>query len=89
MNKDLKQLLDNKLAVDILEFFHQNQGSIDSVGGISAWVNGDREQVKDVLDKLVQLDVLKQDAEGITEGYCYTRDEKMMNDVESFFRTRR
>jgi hypothetical protein len=88
MKKDLKKLLDNKLASDILEFFHQNQGSIDSVGGISAWVNGEREQVKELLDELVRLGVLEQDVEGITEGYCYTRDEKMMKDIESFFRNR-
>jgi len=82
MKAKLKKVLEDKLARDILDFFYQNQGCIDSVGGITAWVNSDRSKVKEVLDSLVELGILQHDAEGITEGYCYTRDEDIMRDVK-------
>ena len=82
METTLKNLLDKKLYRDILSFFYRNQMSVDSVGGISTWVGDSRENVQSVLDELVDLGVLNRDSEGVTKGYCYTRDEEIMAIVE-------
>ncbi len=82
MKDKLKKVLKDKLSRDILEFFYQNQTSIDSVGGISAWVHEDREKVQEALDKLVKLGVLEKDTSGVTKGYSYTHDEKTMRIVK-------
>jgi hypothetical protein len=82
MEATLKNLLDKKLYRDILAFFYSNQMSVDSVGGVSTWVGDSRENVQSVLDEFVGLGVLNKDGEGVTQGYCYTRDEKIMEIVE-------
>ncbi|NQT33151.1 MAG: hypothetical protein HQ594_05715 [Candidatus Omnitrophica bacterium] len=82
MKGKLKEALRKKLAKDILVFFYENPFSIDSVGGISAWVNGDRKEVQLALDELVDLGVLERDSMGTTKGFSYTRDEKVMRIVK-------
>ena len=86
MKDELKELLKNKLVKDILTFFYQNQASIDTVGGVSAWVHSDRKRVKNALDKLVRLGVLEKDSMGSTNGYCYTHNEKIMHVVKELMR---
>jgi predicted transcriptional regulator len=82
MEQKLKKLLRSKLARDIIRFFHQNQGSIDTVSGVSAWVNKDKKEVKKVLDRLVKEGILEEHSEAGTKGYCYTRDKKVMDRIE-------
>ncbi|MGB2601279.1 MAG: hypothetical protein WBD00_06740 [Candidatus Omnitrophota bacterium] len=82
METRLKNLLDKKLYRDILTFFYKNQTSVDSVGGISTWVGDSRENVHSALDKLVKMGVLNEDSQGVTKGYCYTRDEEIMDIIE-------
>ncbi len=86
MKDKLKKTLKNKLSRDIVAFFYQNQGSIDSVGGVSAWVNDERSKVQSALDKLVKLGVLEKDSTEATKGYCYTRDKKVMKIVKELMR---
>ncbi|MDD5633782.1 MAG: hypothetical protein PHW46_00705 [Candidatus Omnitrophica bacterium] len=83
MKEKIKKMLKNKLAKDILVFFYQNQASIDSVGGVSAWVHKGRKDVHAVLEELVKLGVLVKDTQGSTKGYSYTRDKKVMEIIES------
>lgn len=86
MKEKLEKVLKDKLSKDILVFFYQNQGSIDSVGGISTWVQRSREDVRKALEDLVELGVLSKDSTGATDGYCYTRDEKIMNIVNKLLK---
>ena len=82
MKDKLKKTLDkDRLARDILTFFRENQTSIESVGGISTWVNNDRKKVQASLDKLVALGVLGKDTSGSMKGYSYTRSKKIMKIV--------
>ena len=89
MKKKIEKLLKNKLAKDIIGFFYQNQTSFDSVGGVSAWVHSDREEVQGMLDKLVKIGVLEKDSTTATRGYCYTRDKKIMKIVDSLLKNER
>ena len=81
MENKIKKFLKNIVAKEILSFFYQNQTSFDSVGGISAWVNEDRDKVKKILDEMVCIGILEKDSTGITRGYCYTRDDQIMKIV--------
>lgn len=83
MKRDLKRILKDKLTREVLTFFYQNQSSVDSAGGVSAWVSDDRERVQSALDRMVELGVVEKDSMGSTNGYCYTRDEKIMKVVKS------
>ena len=82
MKEKIRKILKDKLSKDVLAFFYQHQASIDTVGGITAWVHSDREKVKKVLDKLVELGILEEESISSTKGYCYTRDEKIMKIVK-------
>lgn len=82
MREKLQKILKQKLAMEIVKFFYENQASIDSVGGVSTWVQTGRQEVRDMLEALVDLGVLKKDSTGGTEGYCYTGDKKTMKIVE-------
>ena len=82
MKNELKKILEDGLVREVLEFFYRNQASVDSVGGISAWVHSDREKVHSALDKLVRIGVLEKDSMGSTRGYSYTHDEEIMKIVE-------
>ncbi|MBD3425966.1 MAG: hypothetical protein GF409_01890 [Candidatus Omnitrophica bacterium] len=82
MENTLKELLEKKIYRDILRFFYKNQRSVDSAEGIAAWVGKDTDQVQEALDQLVEIGVLNRDAEGSTRGYCYTRDEDIMNIIQ-------
>ena len=82
MKDKLRKILKNRLSRDIVTFFYQNQRSIDSVGGVSTWVNDEREKVQSALDKLVRLGVLEKDSTEAAKGYCYTRDKKTMKIIK-------
>ena len=86
MKEKIEKVVKDKLSREILTFFYQNQSSIDTVSGISAWVRSDREEVKTVLEKLVQMGILEQDSIGSTRGYCYTRDSKTMKIVRELMK---
>lgn len=82
MKNKLRKALEDKLARDILVFFYQNQASIDSASGVSAWVHDDKKKVRFTLDNLVTLGVLEEDSTGSTKGYSYTCDKKVMKIVK-------
>ncbi|MEA3489318.1 MAG: hypothetical protein U9R44_03120 [Candidatus Omnitrophota bacterium] len=82
MKNRLRKILEDRIARDILTFFYRNQSSVDTVGGVSSWVQSDQKKVQSRLEKLVKAGVLEKDSMGATNGYCYTRDEKKMKIVE-------
>jgi predicted transcriptional regulator len=77
----LKNILKDSLASDILKFFFENQSSIDTARGISAWIHRTREEVIPVLEQLASAGVLEKDSTGSTNGYCYTRKKEIMDIV--------
>ena len=78
----IKELFKNKLARDIAAFFYANQGSIDTVSGVSAWVHEDKEKTREMLDVLAGRGVLEKDNIGSTNGYCYTRNTNTMKMIK-------
>jgi len=56
--------------------------SIDTPRGIAAWVGEDRQNVKEALSKLAKLELLTAHEGTSTVGYSYTRDPKMIKNIE-------
>jgi len=78
----LSKILKNKLYRDIIKFFHENQSSIDTPRGIATWVETDRPQAKKALDKLVEAGILTAHKVSSTTGYAYTRNKKLINEID-------
>ncbi len=59
----------HKVHRKILLFFSENQGSIDTPRGISAWVNENLKSVRAALEDLVKAGVLKAHRTSSTVAY--------------------
>lgn len=66
----------------IIQFFHENQASIDTPKGVATWVGEDRLKVKDALEDLVDIGILTPHRSTSTTGYGYTRDSKLIRKIE-------
>ena len=79
---DLEKILKNELYRAIIEFFHENQSSIDTPRGVATWVKEERSTVKRALDRLVQYGILIDHQVPSTTGYSYTRNKKLIKEIE-------
>lgn len=86
MKKRIRDLLKDKLTREIVGFFYQNQASVDSARGVSAWVHKKREEVLPILESLLEAGVLEGVEGGRTKGYCYTHDKKTMDEVKKILK---
>jgi hypothetical protein len=84
MEQTLKEILKDQLGRDILRFFYDNQSSVDTARGVSAWVHRSREEVLPFLEELTSIGVLEKDSTGSTNGYCYTHSKEIMDMVSRF-----
>lgn len=66
----------------IIDFFHENQASIDTPRGVATWVGEERARVLTALEELVKLKVLAPHRTTSTTGYSYTRDTKIIKAIE-------
>lgn len=86
---DLNELLKNKLYREIVEFFHENQSSVDTPRGIATWVKEERAVVKNALDQLVALGILTAHEVSSTTGYSYTQNKKITQTIEKQLKNNR
>ena len=68
----------SKIHGKILQFFAENQGSIDTPRGISAWVNENLRSVQSALEDLVRSGHLKAHRTSSTVGYSCSADPKSL-----------
>lgn len=69
LSDKLHQALKSKTHRKILIFFAENQGSIDTPRGISAWINEGIQGVRMALEDLVRIGVLRAHRTTSTIGY--------------------
>lgn len=68
----------SKTHKKIMLFFAENQGSIDTPRGVSAWVNENLKSVRKALEDLVRLGILKAHRTSSTVAYsCELDAEKL------------
>lgn len=79
---NLKKFFNSDIHKKIIAFFHQNPSSIDTPRGVSAWVNHDRAEVDEVLKELCKAKILDAHKSATATGYSYTRDKKIIKQIE-------
>ncbi|MBI3315901.1 MAG: hypothetical protein HYZ87_02880 [Candidatus Omnitrophica bacterium] len=83
MKNKLKGFLRSEIHRKILLFFVENQGSVDTPRGVSAWVNENIEKVRVALEELAKEDLLKAHRTSSTVGYSSGLSKKDLAEVTS------
>ena len=86
---DTNKTVQSDLHLKIMKFFHENQASIDTPRGVSTWVREDRAKVKKALEELVGMKILVAHRSTSTTGYSYTRNAKIISQIEKLLKKRR
>jgi len=79
---EVNKILKNKLQRDVVIFFHDNPASVDTPSGVATWVKGEKARVEAVLRKLVESGILVEHKVSSTTGYSYTRDKKIIKELD-------
>jgi DNA-binding transcriptional regulator YhcF (GntR family) len=80
----IKRALRSPVKKKIIVFFHENPQAVDSVRGISTWINIKPNIVKKALEGLVREGILVAHRGSTTTGYAYTQDRDMVSRIESY-----
>ena len=78
---DLNKALKSDIHLKILNFFHENQASIDTPRGVATWIGEERSKVKKALEDLVSINILCAHRATSTTGYSYTIDAKLISRI--------
>lgn len=85
---DISKICQSDLHFKIISFFYENQSSVDTVKGISIWVNHRPDEVSKVLEELVNLNILMAHrSEGVT-GFAYTQNKEISNSIDNYIQDR-
>ncbi|MBI5124394.1 MAG: hypothetical protein HZA72_03135 [Candidatus Omnitrophica bacterium] len=83
---DINKAFKLELHRKIIKFFHENQACIDTPRGIATWIGEDRNKAQKALEDLVLLRILVVHRSTSTNGYSYTRDEKLISKIDKLLR---
>lgn len=84
---NLNNAFESAVHRKIIQFFHENQASIDTPKGVATWIGEERSKVKDALEDLVLLKVLTPHRATSTTGYGYTRDPDLIRRIEKLLKS--
>lgn len=70
------KILKSKLYQQILRFFLENEGSVDTPRGIATWIDGSLLKVRIALEELAEMSFLKAHRTPSTIGYSCTLSKK-------------
>jgi len=78
---DKAGIFKSPIHLKIIRFFHENQASIDTPRGVATWIGEERAIVSACLEDLVKAKILVVHRATSTNGYSYTRDEKIISRI--------
>ncbi|MCX5693383.1 MAG: hypothetical protein NTX47_06905 [Candidatus Omnitrophica bacterium] len=84
--KNIKSLFKNEAARKILLFFNENPNCIDTVKGISLWINGDINAIQKALNQLVKEGVITSHQTASTTAYAYTNNKEIVKKIEKYIK---
>lgn len=84
--KDLNEILNSHLKIKIMKFFAENPASVESVRGISTWINKDKNEVKKALSELAAEGVIKKYVGATTTGYSFIANRKLCKKIINFIK---
>jgi len=84
----------NKIAntldkIEILNFFNENPGAIDSAEGIGQWISKKKEDILQDLDELVDDGVLVRESSGNLSLYRYSPPKQIRNLISDLLSTKK
>ena len=80
--KNIKHLFENEVTKKILLFFNENPHSIDTVKGISIWVNCDADTVEKSVSQLAEHGILINYKTTSIDAYSYTNHKDILKEIE-------
>ena len=86
---DIDKLFDSCIKAKIINFFHENQASIDTPRGVATWIGEERPKVKAALEELVKAKILVAHRTTSTTGYSYTNDAKLISKIAKLLKKRK
>ena len=78
---DKAKIFKSPIHLKIIRFFHENQAALDTPRGVATWVGEERSRVSACLEDLVNAKILVAHRATSTNGYSYTRDEKIISKI--------
>ena len=85
----IDKIFKSEIHVKIVNFFHENQASIDTPRGVATWIGEERSKVKAALEDLVKARILVAHRATSTTGYSYTNDDKIISRIRKLLKTRK
>ena len=82
-----REYLKSKIHKKIIRFFTENQGSIDTPRGVSAWVNESLRDVRVALEDLVKAGYLKAHRTSSTVGYSSALNDRDIAKLSEYLKT--
>ncbi|MCM8766014.1 MAG: hypothetical protein NC920_04125 [Candidatus Omnitrophica bacterium] len=76
--------LKSPIKKKIILFFRENPQAVDSVRGISTWLNLKSTTARKFLEELVKDGILIAHRGATTTGYAYTQDEETLKLIEEY-----
>lgn len=86
---DIDKIFRSDIHVKIINFFHENQASIDTPRGVATWIGEERAKVKKPLEDLVAAKILVAHRTSSTTGYSYTSDNKLISRIGKLLKNRK
>ncbi|MCM8783777.1 MAG: hypothetical protein NC818_03235 [Candidatus Omnitrophica bacterium] len=80
--KNILKAIRSPVKKKIILFFRENPYSVDSVRGISTWLNMKPNIVRKALEELVKDGILIAHRGATTTGYAYTQDIDILNQID-------
>jgi len=79
----IKQHLKSKIHRKLMLFFFENEGSVDTPRGLSAWTNENKKKVTAALEELAAAGFLKAHRTSSTVGYSCALNRKDLKSLAS------
>ncbi len=83
---ELKMFLKSKIHKKIIAFFHENPTSLDTPRGIAAWTNEEYKKIETALKELCSSGILDSHESTSTTAYSYTRDKKVISQIDKLLK---
>ncbi|MBN2097255.1 MAG: hypothetical protein JW714_02120 [Candidatus Omnitrophica bacterium] len=78
---ELKKIFNSQLNRRIVAFFHNYPTTVDTAGGISAWLNQNIDEVRAALKYLAEQNILIAHQGPPTTAYGYTQDLELIEQI--------
>ncbi|OGL42356.1 MAG: hypothetical protein A3C43_10440 [Candidatus Schekmanbacteria bacterium RIFCSPHIGHO2_02_FULL_38_11] len=88
-DKFIKEIANTFNKIEILSFFNENSGTIDSAEGISQWISRKKDEILQDLEDLVDSGVLQSEKAGDSTLYRYSPTNQLHKIISNILTTKK